>query len=268
MRGEFAILFSAILMGTISIFVRNTSSDPFFVAFLRLFFATVFLFPFALLAKENFRIGKPLIALATFNLLTIVSYINAIQNIEAGTAALLLYTAPIYVLIFAIIQGERIEERTLISLPLGFSGLYLMLSPYAELNLGLISGIISGISYAIVFVLTKKVKDVSPFQVTFFNVFFGSLLLLPYSILNFTDFPIFWAIGLGLIPTAIPFTLFIYGVRSVKLQNAPIIALIEPFFAVLVGFSYFGEILSTTQILGGIMILSATSIVLWNKTTS
>jgi len=267
MRGEFAIFFSAILMGTVSIFIRNTGSDPFFVTFLRLSFATVFLLPFVFSGEKKFRIGKPLIALALFNLLTIVSYINAIQNIEAGTAALLLYTAPIYVLIFAIIQGEKIEGKTLISLPLGFLGLYLMLSPYAELNLGLISGIISGISYAIVFVLTKKVKDTSPFQVTFFNVFFGSLLLLPYSMLNFTDFPIFWSIGLGLIPTAIPFTLFIYGVRSVKLQKAPIIALIEPFFAALVGFLYFGEILSATQILGGIMILSATSIILW-KTTS
>ncbi len=268
MRGEFAILFSAILMGTISIFVRNIGSDPFFVAFLRLSFATVFLFPFAFFAKEKFVISKPLIALAAFNLLTIVSYINAIQRIEAGTAALLLYTAPIYVLMFAVIKGEAIERRTLISLPLGFLGLYLMLLPYAELNLGLISGIISGMSYAIVFVLAKKVKDISPFQVTFFNVFFGSLLLLPYSMLNFTDFPIFWAIGLGLFPTAIPFTLFIYGVRRVKLQKSPIIALIEPFFAVLVGFLYFGEILNETQILGGIMILSATLIVLWNKTTS
>lgn len=268
MRGEFVILFSAILMGTISIFVRNTGSDPIFVAFIRLSFATIFLLPFLIFAKDSFRITKLHFALAFFNLLTIVSYINAIQRIEAGTAALLLYTAPIYVLIFAVLRGEQIEKKTLISLPMGLFGLYLMLSPYAELNLGLISGIVSGASYAVVFALTKKAKDFSSFQITFFNVLLGSMMLLPYSMLNFSEFSVLWAIGLGLIPTAIPFTLFIYGVKRVKLQKAPIIALIEPVCAILVGFLYFGEILDAFQIIGGILVIIATSIVLTQKTTS
>ncbi|MCS7143401.1 MAG: DMT family transporter [Archaeoglobaceae archaeon] len=268
MRGEFAILFSAILMGTISIFVRNTGSDPLFVAFLRLSFATIFLLPFLLLTKNDLRITKLHLALAVFNLLTIVSYVNAIQQIEAGTAALLLYTAPIYVLMIAILRGENIERKTLISLPIGLFGLYFMLFPYAELNFGLISGIISGISYSIVFALTKKAKHHSSFHITFFNVFFGALILLPYSLLNFSEFSIPWALGLGLIPTAIPFTLFIYGVKRVKLQKAPIIALIEPVFAILIGFLYFGEILSDLQILGGILVITATFLVLIEKTTS
>ncbi|MCX8172122.1 MAG: DMT family transporter [Archaeoglobaceae archaeon] len=267
MRGEFAILFSAILMGTLSIFVRNIGSDAIYVAFLRLFFATLFLLPFALLMRSEFTITKLHLALAFFNLLTILSYINAIQQIEVGTAALLLYTAPIYVLISEVLKGEIIERKTLISLPLGFFGLYLMLSPYTELNLGLIFGIISGVSYAFVFALTKKAKNYSSFHITFFNVLFGSLILLPYFLLNFSDFPVLWAIGLGLIPTAIPFTLFIYGVKRVRLQIAPIIALIEPAFAIFIGFLYFGEMLSSPQIIGGIMVIVATSIVLMGKTT-
>ncbi|MDK2795173.1 MAG: hypothetical protein PWQ58_372 [Archaeoglobaceae archaeon] len=260
MRGELAILFSAILMGTISIFVRNTGSDPLSVTFLRLFFATIFLLPLIVLTREKLRISKLLFALAFFNLLTIVSYISAIQHVEAGTAALLLYTAPIYVLIFAFLTGERIERKSIISLLLGLLGLYLMLSPYPELNLGLISGIVSGISYAVVFALTKKAKEFSSFQITFFNILFGSLLLLPYFVLNFADFSIPWAIGLGLIPSAIPFTLLVYGIKHVKLHRAPIIALIEPLSAIVVGYIYFGEILTSKQIFGGILIILSTAI--------
>lgn len=260
MRGELAILFSAILMGTISIFVRNTGSDPLSVTFLRLFFATIFLLPLIVLTREKLRISKLLFALAFFNLLTIVSYISAIQHVEAGTAALLLYTAPIYVLIFAFLTGERIERKSIISLLLGLLGLYLMLSPYPELNLGLISGIVSGISYAVVFALTKKAKEFSSFQITFFNVLFGSLLLFPYFVLNFADFSIPWAIGLGLIPSAIPFTLLVYGIKHVKLHRAPIIALIEPLSAIVVGYIYFGEILTSKQIFGGILIILSTAI--------
>jgi DME family drug/metabolite transporter len=260
MRGEFAILFSAILMGTISIFVRNTGNDPLSVAFIRLFFASLFLLPLIVILKEKLRINGLLLALASFNLLTIISYISAIQQIEAGTAALLLYTAPIYILIFSILRGEKMERYTLLSLLFGLLGLYLMLSPYLEPNLGLISGIFSGISYAIVFVLTKKAKNFSSLQITFFNVFFGSIFLMPYFVLNRMDFSIPWAIGLGLVPTVIPFTLLVYGVKRVKLQKAPIIALIEPFSAILVGYLYFGEILSLKQIIGGFLIILGTSI--------
>lgn len=259
MRGEIAILFSAILMSTVSIFVRNTGNDAISVTFLRLFFATLFLLIFAFIKREKFAISKLLIFLSLLNLITIVSYISAIQQIEAGVSALLLYMAPIYVTAIAFVSGEKIERKTLVSLPLGLLGLWLMLSPYVDLKPGIIFGIISGISYAFVFKFSKKAREVhNSFQISFFNVFFGSLLLLPYFIIQNEKFSLGWAIGLGLIPTAIPFMLFAYGIKHVKLQKAPLIALVEPMFAVLIGYAYFGEVLNVKQIIGGAMILFAT----------
>lgn len=262
MKGELAILTSAIMMSSVSIFVRNTGEDALSVTFLRLFFATIFLSFFAILSRERLAFSKILLILAFLNLLTISSYISAIQTIEVGIAALLLYMAPIYVTAIAHALGERIEKSTLLALPLGLFGLYLMLSPYAELSIGIIFGIVSGISYAFVFTFSKKAREYhSPFQISFFNVFLGSLVLFPYFLLlGEKTFSIPWAIGLGLIPTAIPFMLFAYGIKSVKLQKAPIIALIEPMFAVLIGYLYFGEVLNERQIIGGAMILIATAI--------
>ncbi|MEM4747525.1 MAG: DMT family transporter [Archaeoglobaceae archaeon] len=261
MRGEIAIFASAILMSTVSIFVRNTSEDPKLVTFLRLLFATIFLSLFAILKKEKFVFSKILLLLAIFNLLTIFSYISAIQQIEAGIAALLLYMAPIYVTIFAYVSGEKIEKKTVLSLPLGFLGLYLMLSPYVEFNPGILFGLLSGVTYAVVFTLSKKAREIhNSFQISFFNVFFGTLVLLPYFLISSKNFSLPWALGLGLIPTAIPFMLFAYGIKHVKLQKAPIIALVEPMFAVLVGYLYFGETLSQKQILGGAIVLLTTAI--------
>ncbi|MEM3928017.1 MAG: EamA family transporter [Archaeoglobaceae archaeon] len=261
MRGELAILCSAILMGTVSIFVRNTASDALIVTFLRLFFATLFLSIFGLIRKEKFAFSKTLLVLAFLNLATIFSYISAIQSIEAGVAALLLYMAPIYVTIIAYLSGETIERSTILALPLGILGLYFMLSTYVALNTGIVFGIFSGITYALVFKFSKKAREVhSAFQIAFFNVFFGSILLSPYFLIKNESFSIPWAIGLGLIPTAIPFILFAYGMKLVKLQKAPLIALIEPMFAVLVGYFYFGEVLNLKQMLGALLILVATSI--------
>ncbi|MCS7118585.1 MAG: EamA family transporter [Archaeoglobaceae archaeon] len=260
MRGELAIFFSAILMSSVSIFVRNTGEDALAVTFLRLFFATLFLFIFAFLRKEKFAFSKILFMLALLNLITIFSYISAIQQIEVGISALLLYMAPIYVTIIAYISGEKIERTTMIALPLGFIGLYLMLSPYVEPNLGIIFGVVSGITYSLVFTLSKKAREFhSAFQISFFNVFLGSSILLPYFLLKSVEFSLFWAVGLGLIPTAIPFMLFAYGMKHVKLQKAPLIALVEPMFAVIVGYIYFGEVLNEKQILGGTLILLSTA---------
>lgn len=261
MRGELAILCSAILMSSVSIFVRNTASDALIVTFLRLFFATLFLSIFGFLRRERFSVSKTLLILAFLNLATIFSYISAIQNIEAGVAALLLYMAPIYVTFIAYLSGERIERSTILALPLGILGLYLMLSAYIDLNIGIIFGIVSGITYALVFKFSKKAREFhSAFQIAFFNVFLGSMILLPWFLIKNEPFSVPWAIGLGLIPTAIPFMLFAYGMKLVKLQKAPLIALVEPMFAMVIGYLYFGEVLSLKQITGAFLILIATSI--------
>lgn len=261
MRGELSILCSAILMGTVSIFVRNTASDALVVTFLRLFFATVFLSIFGFIRREKFAFDKTLLILALLNLGTIFCYVSAIQSIEAGVAALLLYMAPIYVTLIAHFSGEKIERSTFAALPTGLLGLYLMLSAYLELSPGIIFGIASGITYALVFNFSKKAREYhGAFQISFFNVFFGSALLFPLFLMRNEPFSISWALGLGAIPTAIPFMLFAYGMKHVKLQKAPLIALVEPMFATLIGYIYFGEILSSRQVIGAFLILSATAI--------
>lgn len=253
--GEMSIVLSAILMGTVAIFVRNTGGDPLSVTFLRLFFGFIAILPFCL--KDIAPPDRTLLGLAVLNFTTIASYITAIQNIEVAMAALLLYMAPVYVIPISMLMGERVEVKTLLALPLGLTGLYLMLTPYAELTPGIIFGIVSGFSYALVFVLSKEArKKHSSFRINFYNLGLGSAVLLPYFILLGSVKSILWAIGLGIVPTAVPFLLFAYGMKYVKVQRAPILALVEPLCAGLVGYLYFGELLTLKQLIGGSMILA------------
>jgi len=261
--GAAAITIAAIMMSTVSIFVRNVGGDAISVTFLRFFFALLAILPFCL--RSIRKPDRILLSLSAFNLTTVVSYITAIQNIEVATAALLLYMAPVYVIPISIAMGERIERRTLFALPIGLSGLYLMLSPYSALNFGLVFGIISGLSYAAVFVLSKEARKIhSPLTITFYNLSLGSFLLLPYFAFFGKVGSLIWAIGLGIFPTAIPFVLFAYGMKYVKVQQAPLLALIEPLFAGVIGYLYFGEALTPLQILGGAMILAGVFIA-WSE---
>jgi len=256
-RGELALTVSALLMSTVSIFVRHIEGDALIVTFLRFSSAFVFIaFVSALTREFPTKIDRPLLLLPISSLATVVFYIYAIQTIEVATAALLLYMAPVYVIPLSLLMGEKIERKTLLALPLGIFGLYMMLSPYGELSFGLIFGLLSGVCYAAVFILSKEArKRHSPLEITFMNLGIGSALLLPYFLLFGSISNVWWVLGLGLVPTAVPFVLFSFGIKFVKVQRAPILALVEPLSASFIGYFYFGEVLAAKQVLGAAMIM-------------
>ncbi len=264
----FTVVIAAILMGSLSIFVRNIPLHPIQLTFFRFFIGFIFLSVLVAITREKIVIREPKIVagLVIANTITVASYISAIQLIEVATAALLLYMAPIYVVPAAYFLGKRIEKYTWIALPLGIFGLYLMLSPYGSLSIGLIFGLISGISYAAIFILMKKARAfMSSLQITFVYLGFSSLLLSPSLVIfPFKEVSILWLLGLGLIPTTIAFTLFNYGIKHCRVEQAPLFALVEPVAAGLFGFFIFGEMLTIKQLVGAALIL--TSVVLaWKE---
>lgn len=253
------VIIASILMGSLAVFVRNIPLHPLQIVFFRTFFGFLFLSIPVLAFREKLNITKPKVVLAIIivNFLTISTYIASIQLIEVAIAALLLYMAPIYVLPVAYLMGERTGKKTWIALPAGIGGLYLMLNPYGELTPGIVFGVISGICYAAMFFLMKEIrKYMSSLSITF--IFLGGISLLSFpSLLLFPlkEVNIFWLLGLGLIPTAISFTLFYYGLKYCRISQAPIFALVEPVSAGIFGYIFFAEVIGGKQIIGAFLIL-------------
>ncbi len=261
MRGELALASAATLMSTVSIFVRAIEGDALSIAFLRMFSASLFLAAFAFATGRVPKLSATLLALGAFNIATVSCYIAAIQGLEVATAVLLLYMAPIYVLPLSLLIGERIGRKSVAAIPLGIVGLYLMLSPYTEVTPSLILGLLSGICYAFVFILSKSArKRHDPLDLAIFNTAFGAIVLLPYYATHPASVSIAALLGIGLIPTALPFMLFAYGIKYVEAHRAPVISLIEPLSATLIGYAYFGEVLQPPQLAGAAMILTSVAI--------
>ncbi|MCS7121749.1 MAG: DMT family transporter [Archaeoglobaceae archaeon] len=256
MKGEGAIISAAIMMSTVSIFVREIEGNALSVAFVRFSSASAFLLAFIILMKIRVKFSKILVILASLNTLTVSCYIYAIQNLEVATAALLLYMAPVYVLLISFLIGEKVERRSILAIVFGLLGLYLMLSPYPKLEFSIIVAVFSGLFYALVFIITKKAREShDPIEISTFNVLLGAILLLPFFLYDPVSAEVLVVIAIGLIPTALPFTLFAYGIKYVKVQRAPIISLIEPVSAAFIGYIYFGEILSVIQLFGAVLVL-------------
>lgn len=255
-----AVVVAGVLMGSLAVFVRNVDANPVVVTFFRFAFGSIFLLPFV----KDLRVTRHglVLAVAVTNLVTVLCYIASIQMIEVATSALLLYMAPVYVTLYVWLKGDEISRTSLSALPLAIFGLYLMLSPYGCLSVGLIFGLLSGIFYAGLFILIKRIREfMSSTHVTFLSLILSTAMLTPMVSLFFNEIvtaitqKIAWIFGLGLIPTALAFTLFNYGIKFCKTEKAPIFALVEPVSAGLFGYFVFGEILTIRQIIGAGLIL-------------
>jgi DME family drug/metabolite transporter len=258
---QFFILIGAIFFGTLPIFVRNLDLNPFQILFFRVFFATIFLISFMFFFKQRFIIEdfKLIIVLGLINIATMFCYISAIKYIEASTAALLLYMAPVYVVPLShFMLQEKINKKILPTLLLAFFGLVLLLSVYGIKNeVGVSFGIMSGIFLAFIFVITKKIRErMSVIKIIFYQMLISTIVLSP-TILTINFYSVNWifAIGLGLIPTALAFYFYVYGIKYCKAQEASILALFEPVCVIIFSYVILKESLMSTQIFGTMLIL-------------
>lgn len=253
-------------MGSLVVFVRNLSLNPIHITFFRFSFAFLFLFAFMLLRGKKIVITSPklLFYMAIINVAIVTFYVASIQLIPAGMAALLLYMAPIYVILIAYLKGEKINRTVLIALPLSISGLYLMLSPQGYFSMGMLFGLIAGFSYAVYFFVIKRLREeMQSLEITTIYLGISALILLPGLILiPLGSLDVIWLIGLGLIPTAIAFTFFNYGIKYCKVEEAPLFALVEPVSATIFGFAFYGEVFTELQIFGAILILTGVAMAL------
>ncbi len=259
------VVAGAIMMGTLPIFVRNIKMGAIQITFFRLSIGFLFLAIFLLLmnVKPEIRNWKLVILISVVNTITIVSYIKAIQLTKVATAALLLYMAPVYVVPLSAIFGEKVQLKHFLSLITSIVGLWLIVSP-KKLE-GDIFGVISGIFYAIYFLIMKRARaEMDSLSITFAYLGISSLILLSILIpsLMADIFTIsinctFWIVGLGLIPTALAFTVFNHGIKGCGAGKSSISALVEPLSAGIFGYLFFGEVLTIKQTVGGMLILLA-----------
>ncbi len=258
-RDCFYVVLGAVMMGSLPVFVRNLHYSSVEIAFFRLSLGFLFLSLFLCLMREKpeLRNWKLIFAITVINTATIVLYISSIQLTKAATAALLLYMAPVYVIPLSKLVGEKINTKQLFALPLGLAGLWLMISP-DRFSAGDVFGLFSGVCYAVYFLLMKKARqEMDSLHITFAYLALSSLMLLPFATPKIAIPQLPWLLGLGLVPTALAFTIFNHGIKGCGAARSSISALVEPVAAGTFGYFLLGECLSFQQTLGGLLILTA-----------
>lgn len=278
--GPALILLAGVFWGSMGLFVRRLSAFGFSsiqIVCIRVVLAAL-VFSLILLVREpsGFRIGLrdlPLFLGLGFGsiLFFTVCYFTAITMMSLSTAAILLYTSPIWIMLMSVLFfHEELTARKLLALLLAFGGCVLVsgLSGGGLSFSGLLIGLGSGIGYGLYSILgTVALRRYSPFAVTTWTFLFaalGSLLIsrpaellaklsAAPSVIGMAGFCLLTA----LVTAVVPFMAYTMGLRRVEASKAGILATVEPMVATLFGIFVFAEPLTFLSGLGVLLILAA-----------
>ena len=200
--------------------------------------------------------------------LVYVLYAYAITLAGVSIAAVLQYTAPVFVTIIAWRAfHERLDRAKIAALLLALAGVALIARVYnpsgAVINpLGLLCGVGTGLCFGLYSIFSKRaVKMYSPWTVTTYNISFGMLFLalfqMPATITAVAAAPgaIPFIIAMAVGPTVAAHALYLSGLTHVPASNASIMATWEPATATILAYVILGETLDGPQLLGALAIM-------------
>ena len=285
--GPALIVLAGCFWGSMGLFVRKLTADGFSaiqIASIRITLAAL-VFAVLLLAKDpkGFRISPrdlPLFLGLGFGsvLLFTVCYYTAMTMMPLSTAAILLYTSPIWIMLMsALFFREKLTGRKLLALALAFGGCVLVsgISGEGITTAGLLFGLGAGFGYALYSILgTVALRRYSPYTVTTYTFLFAAvgswLICRPADMANTfaaAENPILLLLFCcltALVTAVVPYLTYTLGLRTVEAGKAGILATVEPIVATLFGVFVFAEPLTVFSALGILLVLAAVAVLNWH----
>lgn len=218
--------------------------------------------------------GTGILSIAFFNW----CYFTAIQETSVAMAAILLYTAPAFVLLLSrFLFGEKLTTRKIAALVMTFSGCALVVGILPDLQgaiaaYGVACGLGAGFGYALYSIFSKfALRYYSAVTVTVYTFVLAAIVMVPVSGLwemrtMLFHWPVVaYSLGFSLFSTVLAYLCYTVGLSYVEAGQAAIIATLEPIVATIVGTMFFGEVLSNWQILGIVLVVIAVASVQRNN---
>ena len=285
--GDILIIVAGLFWGSMGIFVRHLNALGFTsiqVACLRLTTAGI-LFALVLLVKDRRGFKIKLKDIPLFLALGLVSilfftccYFTAIRLMTMSTAAILLYTSPIWVMILAIIfLKEKVTLRKILALVLAFAGCVLVSGFGGKVTVtGILVGLGSGLGYGLYSIFgTFALKKYSPYTVTCYtfliaglgSIFVADPMDLVSKISAAENKPALFGFVLltAVVTAVIPFLLYTLGLNMTTAGKAAVLATVEPAAATLFGVFVMGETIGPVAACGIILVFAAIAVLSIHK---
>lgn len=284
-RAFLYIILAGILWGTSGIFVNALSPYGFTAPQMSFFRATVSLAAIGLFlavrGRALFRIRAkniPLLigsGIALFG--TSTCYYYSMRLTSVSTAVVLMYTAPILVMLFSVaFLGEKLTPYKAVSVVGMLAGCCLVSGIIGGLRFdlaGILIGLASGISYAAYNILTKiqMRRGIAPLSAAFYcfataatvSFFASDPGSIPARIAAEPSVTLPLILGIGVITYVLPYFFYTTALTVLPVGTASALSIVEPMAATVFSILFFREELSLAAACGILLILG--SILLFSR---
>ena len=262
-RGRVLILLAALLWSLAGVFIKLLEIHPLTIVFYRSFFASLVFVPF--LKSSQFHFNAAIIISVISYTVAITAFVSANKLTTAANAIVLQYTAPVLVYLFSrLVLGEKISTPNALALAVSMVGVgFISIDSAGEPEMsGVLLALLSGVLFAIYMVNLQQIKRISAIYLTWLNNLVCALLILPFlkAPLALSSDQLLIVAIMGAVQLGLPYFLFSTGLRTIPLQEAALIALIEPVLNPVWVALIVGEIPSFATLIGGAMILTALAV--------
>ena len=272
--GQGAMLLCAVLWSTSGLFIKLIDWNPFVIAGMRSFIASLFM----IMIRFLFRRGEPLnlkylLPGAVAYSATMLTFCIANKLTTAANTILIQYSAPVWAAIFGwILAKEKPRTANLISLAMVMGGLFLFFrdglsgGSFIGNNLALLSGICFGIS-SVFFRIQKKGNPADSMLVAHILT---AIISIPFFFVETPSFSIYNTAAIlfmGIAIIGIASLLFSYAIQRITAVEAMLTAAIEPILSPIWVLLIIGEKPSFSAILGGVVIIAAVLVSAFGKRT-
>jgi drug/metabolite transporter (DMT)-like permease len=192
---------------------------------------------------------------------TVILYVIANKLTTAANAVLLMYTAPIYVIIFGPwFLKEKASRRDWLAVGAVMVGIVIFfmdkLSP--EGFLGNMLAVLSGVSFAWMTLFLRKQKRGSPVESVFLGNLLAAVIGLPFFLRE--ELPeingILMLIALGTFQLGFSYVLYTKAIQKVRAFEAVLITMLEPVLNPVWVFLLLGEVPGNWALAGGTIVMA------------
>ncbi len=271
------VLAAGILWGCMGILVRTMNNSGFnsmeVTAFRSFVTAIVMLAGALLCRRETLKIkvrdiwcflGTGILSVIFFN----VCYFSCMNYTTLSTAAILLYTAPSFVMVMSFfLFKEKFNSKKLVALFMAFLGCVLVSGGFGGSNIsvvGLLTGLGAGFGYALYSIFSRYalLRGYSTYTITTYTFLFAAVGAIPFvdwkhvgDCLQVGYTALSLEIIMAILTTVVAYLLYTKGLAGLENGKASIIASIEPVMASLVGFVLYQEAMQPLGIVGMLLVL-------------
>lgn len=272
------ILTAGILWGSMGLFVRTLNAAGLHsmdLVLLRAVFTVIILFVWLFLFRRDMLkirlkdlwcfLGTGLCSIIFFN----DCYFKAITLTSMSVAAVLLYTAPAFVMVFSrILFGERFTVRKTAAIGMTFLGCVCVTGIFSSSAVlspqGLLTGLGAGLGYALYSIFSRYAleRGYHSMTITFYTFLLaaaGSVFLCDRTAVFHTAAGslgmLMFGVAFALVGTVIPYLTYTAGLKNVENGKAAVIASVEPVAATVIGMIVFHENLTVSGTLGMLLVL-------------